>query len=50
MFPTNLSGILARQNAPQKSKNKKQKKWELEEFFNFNFFWEHFVLKISLLF
>ncbi len=38
---------------PKKVKIKKRKKWDLanlEKYFNFNFFWGHFVTKTSLLF
>ncbi len=37
---------------PKKVKIKKRKKWDLanleNSFFNFNFFWGHFVIKVSL--
>jgi hypothetical protein len=38
---------------PKKLKLKNEKKWDSKfkkQFFNFNFFWGHFVTKTSLLF
>jgi hypothetical protein len=54
MLISKMQTYLCDNTPPKKVKIKKQQKMELDnfrkQFFNFNYFWGHFVTKTSLLF